>query len=193
MTREKEIIFRGVFGEILDYFDVERRIQWALDVHDRMDQERKIISTKPGTTDKGVWFVYAMKLARIIAEFGKLRFDEVGPNDVEIELEKIGMTLGDIEGFLKEGIDQDRREMLSECNVVEIKDIWKSMLELKADIYKHLVGNDGMGDPMPVYRSLLAIFEYVGDDGEMVLPNQSFSRFYQEDDAFAYVMNRFVY
>lgn len=184
MSSECDNIFRAVFREVLDYNDddlIERGTKWGLGVFSRLDGEKNTLGADPAT-DKGVWFIYALAFARIVGEFGKFGFNDYLSDEVEIDLTMLGLSIDDIGGFLNEDLIQHLvGGELEEQKHVNIQDVWESLWEIKADIYKHLVGNDGKGDPLPVFRSLGALFEqaWYNDAGKM--------------GAFSYVNNGFQY
>ena len=194
MDTSKELIFEGVFNGVLDYADKEfkaKLARWGLGVFDRIKADKRdLLSTD--TSEKGVQFMYALTLARIIGEFGKVSFDDLRPEEVEIRLGELEMTLEDVGGLLNEDIDPKRKDKHLETNVINIEDVWNELQECKSDIFQYLVPEINKGDPTPVYNELVALFGRNDDEEEGVIISPfSGHSMGKKMSAFAYVSEGF--
>ncbi len=193
--RDKIKIFRAVFARTLDYADgdfIKHCAKWGLDTYDLLNQHERILATADAG-DEG-HFIYAVTLARIVGEFGKLAFGDFFSDEAKILLHPLGLHFEDIECYLEEDMGTEHREELRHGNYVKAQDVWSSMQELKTEIHRSLVviyRDKEEKDPiLVIFVSLMKIFEMSDEKtSETMTPDVSTSR---ETAAYAYVDQWFL-
>ena len=192
----KKQFFRGIFREILDYADndvIERCAKWDLNTFELLEQNKLIITSSDN--ERGTDFIYAVTTAMIVGEFGNFCFDDNCSDESEIDLADVGLEFQDIEAYINNDTDDERREELRRMNYVNIQDLGSAIVEWKKEIHKSLVKiytEKKEKDPdYSIFTSLKEIFEEEGEEADEIIAPYSNSG--QEMDAYEYVVAGFQY
>jgi len=188
--------YKTVYRAILDYADnwvVDKCAKWGLDTLELLKQH-KLIDTNPDN-EHGTDFIYAVTTAMIIGEFGNFCFDDNCSDENEIDLADVGLVFQDIEAYVNNDTDDERREELRKMNYVSIQDIGSAIAEWKKEVHKSLVKiytERGEKDPdYAIFTSLKEIFEEEGEEVDEITAPYTNSG--QELDAYGYVVADFQY
>lgn len=184
-------LYKDVHNQVLGYADTEMLrlcTDWGYTVQQKLSQCGRFIVE--GKVEDGSDFMYAVVTACIVGEFARYARNDYFNDEVEIDLDLLGIDFDQVRGFLEKDITADRLRLLERNKVVGLQDMWTAINEWKQDTYNSLAyiyKQEGVDPNKAIFDSLVKTFETT-DDGGVVFSNLTAT---QELSAYEYVSSGF--